>query len=344
MKSALITGITGQDGAYLAEFLLNKGYRVYGAYRRTSSENFWRIQELGIVNHPELKLLEFDLCDFPSGLNLIEKCMPDEVYNLASQSFVQASFTHPVSTTYATGLGPLNLLEAIRKVNLKIKFYQASSSEMFGKAQEIPQTEKTPFYPRSPYGVSKLYGHWITVNYRESYDIFAVSGILFNHESPLRGKEFVTRKITDSVAKISLGKQSMLELGNLDARRDWGYAKEYIVGMYLMMQAQIPDSYVLATQRTNTVRDFVTLAFQAIDCHIEWRGSGKNEAGFDAKTGDQRVRINPAFYRPSEVDMLLGNPSKAKKELGWQSKTTCEELCALMVEQDIKRNLIAEKS
>lgn len=337
-KTALITGVTGQDGAYLAEFLLNKGYRVYGTYRRTSTENFWRIEELGIQHHPELKLVEFDLTDFSSGVRLIQEIMPDEVYNLAAQSFVGVSFKQPITTAQATGLGSLNMLESIRSVNSKIKFYQASSSEMFGKVQEVPQRESTAFYPRSPYGVAKLYAHWITVNYRESYDIFAASGILFNHESPLRGSEFVTRKITEAVAKIALNKQKVLELGNLDAKRDWGYAKEYVEGMYLMLQADKPDTYVLATGRTETVRDFVSLAFKAVDKTIEWNGAGEAEKGIDAKTGNIVVSINPDFYRPSEVDLLIGDPSKAKRELNWSPKLTLEELCGLMVKKDLERN------
>lgn len=338
MKTALITGITGQDGAYLAELLLNKGYKVYGTYRRVSSVNFWRIEELGIINHPNLELVEYDLTDLSQNVRLIDKIKPDEVYNLAAQSFVGVSFEQPITTAEITGIGPLNILEAIRIVNPKIKFYQASTSEMFGKVQEIPQKETTPFYPRSPYGVAKLYAHWITINYRESYDIFGCSGILFNHESPLRGKEFVTRKITDAVAKIYLGKQDFVELGNLDAKRDWGYAKEYVEGMYLMLQAKKPDTYVLATNRTETVRDFVRLAFKAVGMEIEFKGEGINEVGIDKKSGKVLVKVNPKFFRPAEVDLLIGDYSKAKQELNWEPKTTLEELCSMMVEADIKRN------
>jgi len=256
-KHAVVTGITGQDGAYLAELLLAKGYVVYGTYRRTSSVNFWRIEELGIQSNPDLHLVEYDLTDLGSSIELIRLAEPVEVYNLAAQSFVGVSFNQPAATAQITGVGALHLLEAIRLVNPKIRFYQASTSEMFGKVQAIPQVEDTPFYPRSPYGVAKLYAHWMTINYRESYDIFGCSGILFNHESPLRGREFVTRKITDSVAKIKLGKLDTLELGNLDAKRDWGFAKEYVEGMWRMLQIDTPDTYVLATNRTETVRDTV---------------------------------------------------------------------------------------
>ncbi|WOE69447.1 GDP-mannose 4,6-dehydratase [Hydrogenimonas thermophila] len=340
MKKAIVTGITGQDGAYLAELLLDKGYEVYGTYRRTASVNFWRIEELGIKNHPHLHLIEFDLIDQANAIRMVSEIQPDEIYNLAAQSFVGVSFEQPLATAHITGLGTVHLLEAIRIVNPKIKFYQASTSEMFGLVQEIPQTEKTPFYPRSPYGVAKLYAHWMVVNYRESYDIFGCSGILFNHESPLRGLEFVTRKITDGVAKIKLGKLDTLELGNLDAKRDWGYAKEYVEGMYLMLQAEKPDTYVLATNRTETVRDFVRLAFKAADIEIEFKGKGIDEVAIDCKTGKTVVKVNPKFYRPAEVDLLIGNPEKAKKELGWEPKTTLEELCAMMVREDLRRNEI----
>ncbi|GIZ51018.1 GDP-mannose 4,6-dehydratase [Noviherbaspirillum aridicola] len=336
--TAIITGITGQDGAYLAELLLNKGYKVYGTYRRTSSVNFWRIEELGIAAHPNLSLVEYDLTDLSASIRLLQNTGAGEVYNLAAQSFVGVSFDQPVTTAEITGIGPLNLLEAIRIVNPKIRFYQASTSEMFGKVQAIPQCETTPFYPRSPYGVAKLYGHWITINYRESYDIFGCSGILFNHESPLRGREFVTRKITDSVAKIRLGKLDTLELGNLDAKRDWGFAKEYVEGMWMMLQADEPDTYVLATNRMVTVRDFVTMAFRAADYRLEWRGSGEAEEGLDASTGKTLVRINPKYYRPAEVDLLIGDPAKAREKLGWSPKTSVEQLCQMMVKADLQRN------
>ncbi|MFA5960918.1 MAG: GDP-mannose 4,6-dehydratase [Tatlockia sp.] len=337
MKTAVITGITGQDGAYLAELLLQKGYLVYGTYRRTASVNFWRISELGVANHPNLHLVEHDLTDLGASIRLLQKAMPDEVYNLAAQSFVGVSFDQPRTTAEITGIGALNLLEAIRIVNPKIRFYQASTSEMFGKVQAIPQTETTPFYPRSPYGVAKLYAHWMTINYRESYDIFASSGILFNHESPLRGLEFVTRKITDAVARISLGKQPVLELGNMDVKRDWGYAKDYVEGMWAMLQAKAPDTYVLATGRTETVRDFVTMAFKALDIAIAWEGAGEMERGIDTRTNKVIAQINPKFYRPAEVDLLIGSSEKARNELNWQPKTSLEQLCQMMVEADLKR-------
>ncbi|PKE29245.1 GDP-mannose 4,6-dehydratase [Rahnella sp. AA] len=337
-KSAVITGITGQDGAYLAELLLSKGYTVYGTYRRTSSVNFWRIEELGIENHSNLHLVEYDLTDLSSSIRLLQNSGATEVYNLAAQSFVGVSFEQPVTTAEITGIGPLNLLEAIRIVNPKIRFYQASTSEMFGKVQAIPQSESTPFYPRSPYGVAKLYAHWMTINYRESYDIFACSGILFNHESPLRGREFVTRKITDSVAKIKLGKLDVLELGNLDAKRDWGFAKEYVEGMWRMLQADEPDSYVLATNRTETVRDFVLMSFKAAGINVEFSGHAEEEIAVDVATGKTVVRISPKFYRPAEVELLIGDPAKAKEKLGWEPQTTLEQLCQMMVEEDMRRN------
>ena len=337
-KTAVITGITGQDGAYLAEFLLKRGYTVFGTYRRTSSVNFWRIEELGISQHPNLKLVEYDLTDLSASIRLLQAAEPSEVYNLAAQSFVGVSFDQPVTTAEITGVGVVNLLEAIRIVNPQIRFYQASTSEMFGKVQAIPQVEETPFYPRSPYGVAKLYAHWMTINYRESYGIFGACGILFNHESPLRGREFVTRKITDSVAKISLGKLDVLELGNLDAKRDWGYAQEYIEGMWRMLQVDEPDTYVLATNRTESVRDFVTMAFKATGVTIVWQGSAEQETGSCQQTGKVLVRVNPKFYRPAEVKLLIGNPAKAKAKLGWEPKTTLEELCQMMVKEDIRRN------
>ena len=338
MKSAIITGITGQDGAYLTQALLKKGYKVYGTYRRSSSTNFWRLNELGITNHANLTLLEHDLTDLSSTIRLIEKAEPDEFYNLAAQSFVGVSFDQPVTTSEITGVGVLYILEAIRIVNKKIKFYQASTSEMFGKVQEVPQIESTPFYPRSPYGVAKLYAHWMTVNYRESYDIFASSGILFNHESPLRGREFVTRKISDSLAKIKLGIQDCLYLGNLDAKRDWGYAADYVEGMWMMLQATEPDTFVLSTNRTETVRDFVTLSAQAIGLNIAWSGKEQNEIGVDEKTGHAIVKIDSRFYRPAEVDLLIGNYEKAKKILGWQPTVQLEELAKMMVKADLHRN------
>ncbi|MCQ0031953.1 GDP-mannose 4,6-dehydratase [Burkholderia glumae] len=338
MKKAIITGITGQDGAYLAQLLLEKGYTVYGTYRRTSSVNFWRIAEVGVERHPDLHLVEYDLTDLSSSIRLLQTTGATEVYNLAAQSFVGVSFDQPVTTAEITGIGALNLLEAIRIVNPAIRFYQASTSEMFGKVQAVPQVESTPFYPRSPYGVAKLYAHWMTVNYRESYDIFGCSGILFNHESPLRGREFVTRKITDSMAKIRLGKLDTLELGNLDAKRDWGFAKEYVDGMWRMLQAAKPDTYVLATNRTETVRDFVTMAARAAGFNLAWEGSGDQEIGVDTASGKTLVKINPKFHRPAEVDLLIGDSAKARNELGWEPKTTLEQLCQMMVEADIRRN------
>ena len=338
MKKAIITGITGQDGAYLAELLLDKGYQVYGAYRRTASVNFWRIQELRVDQHPNLHLVEFDLTDLSSCIRLLQSSEATEVYNLAAQSFVGVSFDQPITTAEITGVGVTNLLEAIRIVNPAIRFYQASTSEMFGKVREIPQTENTPFYPRSPYGVAKLYAHWMTINYRESHGIFGTSGILFNHESPLRGREFVTRKITDSIAKIKLGKQERLELGNMDAKRDWGFAKDYVEGMWRMLQADEPDTYVLATNRTETVRDFVNMACKAANIELDWQGEGEQEIGVDTASGKTVVAVNPKFYRPAEVDLLIGDPSLAREKLGWEPTTTLEALCRMMVEADMRRN------
>lgn len=338
MKTAIITGIGGQDGAYLAQLLLEKGYRVYGTYRRTSSVNFWRIEELGIDKHPNLHLVEHDLTDMSSSIRLMQRVGVSEIYNLAAQSFVGVSFDQPITTAEITAIGPVHLLEAIRIVNPKIRFYQASTSEMFGLVQEVPQSENTRFYPRSPYGVAKLYAHWMTVNYRESYDLFATSGILFNHESPLRGREFVTRKITDSFAKIKLGQLDVLELGNMDAKRDWGFAQEYVEGMWRMLQADEPDTFVLATGRTVSVRDFVRLTAKAVGIDLEFKGQGESEVGIDARTGKVLVRVNERFYRPAEVDLLIGNASKAKEKLNWVPKTELEELCALMVAADLRRN------
>ena len=338
MKSAIITGITGQDGAYLAALLLEKGYSVHGTFRRTSSVNFWRLEELGVLGHPDLHLVEFDLTDVGNIIRLVQRARPAEIYNLAAQSFVGVSFEQPVTTAEITGIGTVNLLEAIRVVDTGIRFYQASTSEMFGKVQAVPQDESTPFYPRSPYGVAKLYAHWMTINYRESYGIFGSSGILFNHESPLRGREFVTRKITDSIAKMRLGKLDVLELGNMDAKRDWGYAKEYVEGMWRMLQAEKPDTYVLATNRTETVRDFVSMAARAADFDLEFCGSSDAEVGVDRKSGRTIVRVNPKFYRPAEVELLIGDSSKATRELGWAPKTNLEQLCQMMVDADIRRN------
>ena len=336
-RTAVVTGITGQDGAYLARLLLAKGYRVFGTFRRGSSVNFWRIEELGIAQHERLTLVEFDLLDAGSGIRLLEKAQPQEVYNLAAQSFVAVSFDQPVNTGMITGIGVVNLLEAIRIVDPAIRFYQASTSEMFGHVQEVPQSERTPFYPRSPYGVAKLFAHWSTVNYRESYGIFGSSGILFNHESPLRGREFVTRKVTDAVARIALGKLDALELGNMDAQRDWGFADEYVDGMWRMLQQEKPATFVLATGRMQTVRRFVELAFEAAQIPLAWQGKGVDEVGIDTRSGVPRVRINQAFYRPAEVEQLLGDPGKALRELGWAASTPLEELCRMMVAADMVR-------
>ena len=336
-KKAIITGITGQDGAYLAKLLLNKNYVVYGTHRRSDTTSFWRIDELGIRNHANLHLTELDLTDLESSIHLLETTQPDEVYNLAAQSFVLSSFDQPLTTAHITGLGPVNLLEAIRVVNSKIRFYQASTSEMFGKVLEEPQNEMTALCPRNPYGAAKVYAHLMTINYREIYDIFGASGILYNHESPLRGLEFVTRKITDGLTRVKLGKQPHIELGNLDAKRDWGYAKDYVEGMWQMLQADKPDTYVLATGKNERVRDFVNMTCKALNIDIAWRGNGINETGIDKKTGTTIIQINPQFYRPTETNSLIGNPEKAQEILGWRPSTTLEEICALMVKADSHR-------
>ena len=338
MKKAIITGITGQDGAYLAQLLLRQGYQVTGTYRRTSSVNFWRIEDLGIATHENLHLVEHDITDLSSCIRLVSAVEPDEIYNLAAQSFVGVSFDQPITTGEITGLAVVNLLEAIRILNPRIRFYQASTSEMFGKAQQVPQSEDTPFYPRSPYGIAKLYAHWMTVNYRESYGIFATSGILFNHESPLRGREFVTRKISDCVARIKLEQLQTLQLGNLDAQRDWGFAQDYVLGMHQMLQADEPDTFVLATNRTQSIRDFVNMSFSAADILLEWSGSGDHEAAVNTANGQTVVVVNPQFYRPAEVDLLIGDATKARQQLGWQPTTSLETLCEMMVSADLERN------
>jgi len=337
---AIITGITGQDGAYLAELLLGKGYTVYGTYRRTSSTNFWRLEELGIQNHPKLTLREFDLTDLSSAIRLLEAAKPTEIYNLAAQSFVGVSFEQPITTAQITGVGVANVLEAIRIVDPKVRFYQASTSEMFGKVQAVPQIETTAFYPRSPYGIAKLYAHWMTINYRESYGIFATCGILFNHESPLRGREFVTRKITDSLVKIKLGKLDVLELGNLDAKRDWGFAKDYVEGMWLIMQSKEPDTFILATNRTQSIRDFINMSAKELGIALEWNGKAAQETAIDTRTGKVIVKVNPQLYRFAEVDLLIGNPEKANKVLGWAPRTSLEQLCHMMIEADMRRNAV----
>lgn len=334
-KKALITGIRGQDGAYLAKLLLEKGYEVWGADRRSGEGSNWRLKELGIDN--QVKIVYTDLLELTNIKRVIEKIEPDEVYNLAAQSFVQASFELPILTSDINALGVLRILEVLRTVKPDTKFYQASSSEMFGKVQEIPQNEKTPFYPRSPYAVSKLFGHWITVNYRESYGMFACSGILFNHESPLRGIEFATRKITYSVARIKYGLQDKLILGNLDAKRDWGYAPEYVEGIWLMLQQGEPDDYVLATGESHSVREFVEIAFGITGYKIEWSGEGVNEKGIDANTGKILIEVSPEFYRPADVEFLVGDYSKAERKLGWRPKVNFYELVEIMVKSDLNR-------
>lgn len=317
-KKALITGITGQDGAYLAKLLLEKGYEVHGLLARRSSPTTWRLKYLDVLD--KINLIDGDLTDIASIIRALNRSEPDEVYNLGAQSFVATSWEQPLLTADATGLGALHILEAIRQVRPEARFYQASTSEMFGKIQEPKQSEKTPFYPRSPYGVSKLFAHWMTINYRESFNLFGCSGILFNHESPLRGIEFVTRKVTDAVARIKLGVQDKLALGNIDAKRDWGFAGDYVEAMWLMLQQDEPDTFVIATGRTTTVRDMCRIAFEHVDLDYK-----------------EHVEIDPRFYRPAEVEILLGNPAKAKAKLGWEAETLLETLMKMMVEADLKR-------
>jgi GDPmannose 4,6-dehydratase len=338
MKQALITGITGQDGSYLAELLLQKGYTVHGLIRRSSSFNTARIEHLYADPHDKntrLFLHYGDLGDSSSVSRLIEKLKPDEIYNLGAQSHVRVSFDQPEYTADVVGLGTLRLLDAIRDTGIHTKFYQASSSEMFGQVMEVPQTEQTPFYPRSPYGCAKVYAYWITKNYRESYDLFAVNGILFNHESPRRGETFVTRKITQGLTKIKKGKAQKLYLGNLDAKRDWGYAKDYVEGMWLMMQAPTPDDYILATNETHTVREFVEEAAKLLGFDLIWQGQGLAEQGLDRKTGQVLIAIDERYFRPAEVDLLLGDYTKAKQKLGWQPTTTFKQLVKIMVECEL---------
>ncbi len=335
-KRALITGVTGQDGAYLSRLLLNKGYEVYGAARRTASLNHWRLVDLGIDK--DLRFVEMELTEFSNILRTIEKVQPDEIYNLAAQSFVGTSFEQPIYTGQVDGLAVTMILEAIRSVGPKaVRFYQASTSEMFGKVRETPQRELTPFHPRSPYGVAKLYGHWITVNYRESYDLHASSGILFNHESPLRGTEFVTRKITLSLARIKHQQQQELRLGNLDARRDWGFAGDYVEGMWRILQQPQGDDYVLATGETHRVEDFINRAAEVLDIRLEWEGEGETRRAMDAITNRPIVVIDPAFYRPAEVDLLLGDPAKASQQLGWQRQVDFPDLVQMMAAKDDAR-------
>jgi GDPmannose 4,6-dehydratase len=340
-KIALLTGITGQDGAYLAELLLNKGYTVHGMYRRSSLSNTGRIDHLLQDPHQENSrfFLHYgDLTDSANIFRLIKNIEPDEIYNLGAQSHVQVSFETPEYTANSDGLGALRILEAIRILGLedKSRFYQASTSELFGKVREVPQKESTPFYPRSPYSVAKLYAYWITVNYREAYDMFACNGILFNHESPLRGETFVTRKITIAVSKIKKGLQDKLYLGNLNAKRDWGFAGDYVEAMWLMLQQEKPDDYVVATGETHSVREFTELAFREAGIDIEWEGEGVNEIGRDSDSGKVLVEVDPMFYRPTEVDLLIGDPSKARERLGWKTKVSFEELVRMMIKNDMK--------
>jgi GDPmannose 4,6-dehydratase len=333
-KKALITGITGQDGSYLAEFLLQKGYEVHGIIRRSSVFTTQRIDN--IINDPMLQLHHGDMADSSNLGRLIRDINPNEVYNLAAQSHVAVSFDVPEYTAEVDGIGTIRLLDAIKAFNPKIRFYQASTSELFGKVREIPQNEDTPFYPRSPYAAAKLYAYWITKNYREAYGLFACNGILFNHESPRRGETFVTKKITQAVAKIYKGEQEVLTLGNLNSKRDWGYAKEYVEMMWLMLQQKEAEEFVAATNKTNTIRHFVELAFKEIGVEIEWRGEDVEEKGYDKTTGEQRVEVDPKYFRPTEVELLIGDPTKAKKKLGWEAKITLDELVHKMVQYDLK--------
>jgi GDPmannose 4,6-dehydratase len=335
LRKALITGITGQDGAYLSKLLLEKGYKVYGAIRRSSVPNLNRLEALGIANN--IEYCDLDLTEYNNIFDVIRRTRPNEIYNLAAQSFVATSFNQPIYTAEVDALGVTRILEALRALQPEARFYQASTSEMFGRVQTVPQNEMTPLYPRSPYGVAKLYAHWITVNYREAYNMFATSGILFNHESPLRGRQFVTRKITLSLAEIKQGHAETLELGNMDAQRDWGFAGDYVVGMWKMLQHDTPDTYVLASGEMHTVREFVEKAAMHLGFQIEWQGSGVDEVGIDKKTGKQIVRINPQFYRPAEVEQLLGDATKAKEELKWESETQFGKLVEMMVETDYDR-------
>ena len=332
MKNALITGITGQDGSYLAELLLEKGYNVYGIMRRKSVADYGNVEHI----KDRINFIYADMTDIVSLINAMRTSQADEVYNLAAQSFVGTSWEQPIATAEIDAVGVTNMLEAIKIVKPEARFYQASTSEMFGLVQEIPQKETTPFYPRSPYGVAKLYGHWITKNYRESFDMYACSGILFNHESERRGKEFVTRKITDAVARIKLGVQDHLELGNMDSKRDWGHSKDYVKAMWLMLQQEVADDYVIATNETRTVREFVEIAFSHVGIEIEWSGVGVDETGKDKSTGNTLVKINPKFFRPAEVDILIGDPAKADKNLGWTREISFSQLVERMVKNDLE--------
>ena len=332
MKKALITGVTGQDGSYLSELLLENGYEVYGLMRRKSVVDYGNVEHI----KDKIHFIYADMTDLASLINAMKISQADEVYNLAAQSFVGTSWEQPLATADIDAIGVTNMLEAIRTIKPEARFYQASTSEMFGKVQEMPQTEKTPFYPRSPYGVAKVYGHWITKNYRESYDMYACSGILFNHESERRGLEFVTRKITDAVARIKLGVQDCLELGSMDAKRDWGHSKDYVKAMWLMLQQEQADDYVIATNETRTVREFVETAFSHVNIDVEWKGAGVDEIGVDKATGRTIVRVNPKFFRPAEVEVLLGNPEKAEKALGWKREINFSELVKRMIDNDMQ--------
>ena len=335
-KKALISGVTGQDGAYLAKLLLSKGYKVFGTFRRTSTPNFWRLQYTDVYS--KINLIPADLTDMGSLINAMKISDPDEVYNMAAMSFVRTAFEQPVGNSHSTGTAVTRFLESIKSINPNVKFYQASSSEMFGNSNTQIQNEQTSFSPASPYGAAKLYAHWITKVYQEAYDMFAVSGILFNHESPIRGLEFVTRKITNAVARIKLGLQKCVELGNLDVKRDWGFAADYVKGMYLMLQADKADDYVLATNKSTSIRDFATISFKVAGIELDWQGEGQDEVAINRANGETVVKVNSKFYRPAEVHMLRGDATKAKKQLGWESKLTLNELCAMMVEADLKRN------
>lgn len=335
MKKALITGIRGQDGAYLAHLLLSKGYQVYGADRRSGDSGLWRLKELGIDT--KIKNVYMDMLEQSNIMDVMKKIKPDEVYNLAAQSFVQVSFEQPIFTAEVDAIGVARLLDALKAVKSDARFYQASTSELFGKVRETPQTETTPFHPRSPYGVAKLYGHWITVNYRESYGMYACSGILFNHESPFRGAEFITRKVSTGIARIKHGLQDKIVVGNIESKRDWGYAKEYVEGMWRMLQQKKADDYILATGEAHTVKEMIEIAFEVAGYTIVWKGKGAALKGLDKKTGKTLVEVSPKLYRPAEIDLLLGNPAKARKKLGWTPKVKFKELVAIMVTADMDR-------
>lgn len=337
-RVAFITGVSGQDGAYLAKLLCSNGYQVIGGFRRRGADSFWRLESLGLLENPEFQLVEHDVTDLSSSIRVIAEHKPGEIYNLAAQSFVGASFTQPLTTAEITGTGALAMLEAVRIAAPESKFYQASTSEMFGKVQQVPQSEETDFYPRSPYGVAKLFAHWATVNYRESYGLFASSGILFNHESPLRGSEFVTRKITTTLSRIARGSNEVLQLGNLDAQRDWGYAGDYVEGMWKVLQAESPDNFVLATGVTTSVRDFLLMAAEHGGFRAQLEGEGVYEKLLDKNSGRTIAQVSPEFFRPAEVDLLIGDPSKAKKSLGWEAKVSVAELSEMMMKADLEKN------